>query len=97
MADHPRAARVPSEISVSMLAARWRRPAHAARWKGQPPHSTTGAASARAAHSQPPNRRAGIIDTSSTGSESAAETARRRPSPPSPSLGRLAGPGRRAR
>ncbi len=88
---------MPSEISVSMLAARWRRPAHAARWKGQPPHSTTGAASASAAHSQPPNRRAGIIDTSSTGSERAAETARRRPSPPSPSWAGSPAPGRRAR
>ncbi len=88
---------MPSEISVSMLAERWRRPAHAARWNGQPAHSTAGAASARASHSQPPKRRAGTIETSSTGSESAADAARRRPSRPSPSGAGSPAPGRRAR
>ena len=43
--DQPNAASVPSEISVSMVAAPWRRFGQAARWNGQPPHSTTGAAS----------------------------------------------------
>ena len=41
----PHAARVPSEMSVSIVAAPWRRLAQAARWNGQPPHSTTGVAS----------------------------------------------------
>ena len=81
-------------MSVSMPAARWRRAAHEARWKGHPPQSTTGAASARAAHSQPSNRSAGIIDTSSTGSDSAAETASRRPPAPGPGS---PSPGSRAR
>jgi hypothetical protein len=35
--DHPNAARVPSEISVSMVAAPCRRFVHAARWNGSPP------------------------------------------------------------
>ncbi len=61
-----------------MVAAPWRRPAHAARWNGHPPHSTTGPASASAGHSQPPNCSAGTIDISRTGSERAAETTRRR-------------------
>ena len=32
--DHPNAASVPIEISVSMVAAPWRRLSHAARWNG---------------------------------------------------------------
>ena len=37
--DHSQAASVPRLISVSIVAAPWRRFAHAARWNGQPPHS----------------------------------------------------------
>ena len=43
--DQPHAASVPTEISVSMLAEPWRRFRQAARWNGQPAHSTTGVAS----------------------------------------------------
>ena len=50
--DQPKAARVPSEISVSMVAAPWRRLTAAARWKGQPPQTTTGAASVNDSHCQ---------------------------------------------
>ena len=50
--DQPQAASVPTEISVSMLAAPWRRFCQAARWKGQPAHSTTGVASCSESHCQ---------------------------------------------
>ena len=43
--DQPHAASVPSEISVSIVAAAWRRFFHAATWNGQPAQSTTGVAS----------------------------------------------------
>ena len=46
--DHSQAASVPSEISVSIVAAPWRRFAQAARWNGQAPQSTTGVASVAA-------------------------------------------------
>lgn len=36
--DHAQAARVPIEISVSIVATPWRRFCQAARWKGQPAH-----------------------------------------------------------
>jgi hypothetical protein len=51
--DQPHAARVPTEIRVSMLALPWRRLAQAARWNGQPPHHTTGVASCSDSHCQP--------------------------------------------
>ncbi|HEX5994313.1 MAG TPA: hypothetical protein VFY84_04135 [Jiangellales bacterium] len=35
--DQPSAASVPTEISVSIVAAPWRRFVHAARWNGAPP------------------------------------------------------------
>ena len=50
--DHRNAAETPSEMSVSIVAAPWRRLIHAARWNGQAPHTTTGAASASDAHCQ---------------------------------------------
>ncbi len=85
-----------------MVAAPWRRLAHAARWNGRPPHSTTGAARASAGHSQPSNRSAGTIDIRRTGSERTAETTSRRRSevPRSPGIASPAasprGRGRRA-
>ena len=46
--DQPKAASTPSEISVSIVAAPWRRLVQAARWNGQAPQMTTGAARASA-------------------------------------------------
>ena len=63
-ADHVQAESVPSEISVSIVAARWRRLSAAARWNGQPPQNTTGVASASASHSQPRNWSGGAIASS---------------------------------
>ena len=88
--DQPQAASVPSETSVSMVAAPWRRFAHAARWNGHPAHRTTGVARASATHCQPSNWRAGIIDSSTTGTVSAADTRNRRRSG---AAGRLGGAG----
>ncbi len=51
--DHPQAASVPIEISVSIVAAPWRAFSRAARWKPKPAQKTTGVASANASHSQP--------------------------------------------
>ena len=76
--DQPRAASVPSEISVSIVAAPWRRFCQAALWKGQPPQSTTGVASCSASHCQFSNCSGSIIESSRTGSESAAAKIRRR-------------------
>ena len=60
----------------------WRRRclafAQAAAWNGQAPQITTGVASANATHCQPSNWSGGTIDRSSTGSESAALTIKRR-------------------
>ena len=67
----------PTEISVSIVAVRCRRFVHAARWKGQAPHTTTGDARARASHCQLPNWSAAIIDSATTGALSAAQTASR--------------------
>ena len=50
--DQPKAASTPSETSVSIVVAPWRRLAHAARWNGHAPHTTTGAASVSDSHCQ---------------------------------------------
>ena len=50
--DHPNAASTPIEMSVSIVAAPWRRLRHAAWWNGQPPQITTGAASVNDNHCQ---------------------------------------------
>ena len=42
--DQPNAASTPTEMSVSIVAAPWRRFAQAALWNGQAPHVATGAA-----------------------------------------------------
>ena len=70
--DQPNAASVPTEMSVSIVAAPWRRLAQAARWNGQAPHTTTGAASVRDIHCQASNCRAGIIAIRTTGTVRAA-------------------------
>ena len=50
--DQPQAESVPTEMSVSMVAVACFRLSHAARWKGQPPQSTTGVASCSESHCQ---------------------------------------------
>ena len=74
---HPNAASVPTEISVSIVAAAWRRFVHAALWNGHAPHVTTGAASVSDSHCQPSNCNAGIIAIAITGTARTAETIRR--------------------
>ena len=76
--DHSQAARTPSETSVSIVAAPWRRFAQAARWNGHAPQRTTGVASWRASHCQLLNCSGGTIETSRTGRESSADTTSRR-------------------
>ena len=68
---------MPSEMSVSMVAAPWRRFIHAARWNGHAPHSTTGTVRANASHCQFVNCSAGITDSSNTGAAERVETRRR--------------------
>ena len=63
---------------MSIVAAPCLRFAHAARWNGQAPQSTTGVARLSDSHCQLSNCSAGIIDISSTGSDSTAETISRR-------------------
>ena len=88
--DHNQAASVPTLIRVSIVAVPCRRFAHAARWNGHPPQSTTGVARLSASHCQLSNCSGGIIDSSRTGTESTAEkTSRRR----SAALGSSAGTG----
>lgn len=50
--DHSQADSVPTEMSVSIVAAPWRRLVHVARWKGQPAQKTTGVASTSEAKPQ---------------------------------------------
>ena len=75
--DHRYAATTPTEMRVSMVAAPWRRLVQAARWNGRAPQTTTGEARVRESHCQLSNCRAGIIDISSTGTVSTAQTTRR--------------------
>ncbi|RPK51114.1 hypothetical protein EES39_05010 [Streptomyces sp. ADI92-24] len=72
--DQPKAARVPTETSVSMVAAPCRRLVQVARWKGSPPQMTTGAARVRESHCQLSNWRAGIIASTTTGAARTADT-----------------------
>ena len=57
-----------------MVAAPCRRLAHAARWNGQPPQTTTGAARVSESHCQYSNWSAGTIAIATTGTVSTAET-----------------------
>ncbi len=68
--DHRNAADVPTEISVSMVAAPWRALVRAARWNGQAAYVTTGAASVSDSHCQYSNCRAGTIAIAITGTDS---------------------------
>ncbi len=75
--DHRNAARVPIEMSVSIVAAPWRRLVQAALWNGHAPHTITGAASASDAHCQYVNCSAGIIAIAMTGTVRMIEMIRR--------------------
>ncbi len=75
--DQAKAARVPTETRVSMVAAPCRALVQAARWKGSAPQTTAGAASVSESHCQLSNWRAGTMASRTTGSESAAETSSR--------------------
>ena len=83
--DQANAASVPSETRVSIVAAPCRRFVQAARWNGQPPQTTTGAARVSESHCQYSNCSAGIIAIATTGTESAVETSSRRRSRRTPS------------
>jgi hypothetical protein len=72
--DQPQAASVPTEISVSIVAAPWRAFSAAARWNVQPPQRTTGVASWSESHCQPSNWSWGTIASARTGSVRTAET-----------------------
>ncbi len=75
--DHPNAASTPTEMSVSMVAAPWRRFSHAALWKGQAPHVATGAASVSASHCQLLNCSAENMAIATTGTVNTSEPKRR--------------------
>ena len=68
---------MPSETSVSIVDVPCRRLTQAARWNGQAPQTTTGAASVSESHCQLVNCQAGTIARAITGTVSSAETIRR--------------------
>src|SRR6266566_7076743 len=71
--DQANAASVPIDTSVSIVAVPCRRFFHAARWNGQPPYTTTGAASVSDNHCQLSNCNAGTIASRITGTVNASE------------------------
>ncbi len=75
--DQAKAASVPTETRVSMVAAPCRALVQAALWKGRPPQMTTGAARVSESHCQLSNCRAGTIESRTTGRASAPETSSR--------------------
>lgn len=75
--DQPKAAVVPTEISVSMVAAPCRALVNAALWKGHPAYVTTGAANVRDSHCQYANCSAGIIAIATTGTASSTAVTNR--------------------
>ncbi len=75
--DHRKAASVPTEMRVSIVAAPCRRLVQAARWNGSAPHTTTGAASVSESHCQASNCSAGTIAIATTGTVSTRQTSSR--------------------
>jgi hypothetical protein len=69
--DQAKAASTPTEISVSMVAAPWRRFFQAAAWNGQAAHTATGAARVSEIHCQDRNWSAGSIAMATTGTDRA--------------------------
>jgi len=78
--DQPNDAATPTLTRVSIVAAPWPSPYHAARCNGQAPHTATGAASARLAHCQPVNCADGTMASTMTAAASGTQTASRRAS-----------------
>ena len=68
---------VPSETSVSIVVAPWRRFTRVARWNGHADQRMIGVESAKATHCQPANCSAGTIEIASTGTPSTTATTRR--------------------
>ena len=71
--EKSKAANVPTEMSVSIVVAPCRRLTHAARWNGQAPQTTTGAARTSESHCQNVNCSAGTIAMATTGTVRAVE------------------------
>src|SRR5699024_5263895 len=71
--DQASAASVPIDTSVSMVNVPCRRLIQAARWNGQAPHTTTGAARVSESHCQLVNCSAGIMAMAITGIDRTAE------------------------
>ena len=71
--DQPNAASTPTEISVSIVAARCRALTAAARWNGHAAQTTTGPARANESHCQNRNCAPGTIASTTTGAVSSAE------------------------
>ena len=76
--DHSHAASVPSETSVSIVAAPCLRLAQAALWNGHAAHSTTGVTRFSDSHWKLSNCSAGTIASASAGSDSSAASSTRR-------------------
>ena len=77
------------EMSVSIVAVRWRSPRQASRWNGHAPQSTTGVARKSATSSQPANCSGPIMERARTGTASTVEIRRRMRRPrASPASGR---------
>ncbi len=68
---------MPREISVSIVAVAWRRFAHAARWNGRAPQTTTGAANVSDSHCQPSNWARETMARTTTGTASTVDTTSR--------------------
>ena len=75
--DQPNDAPTPTLTSVSIVAAPWPSPYHAARCSGHAPHTATGAASSRLTHCQPVNCAAGTMASTMTAAASGTQTASR--------------------
>ncbi len=92
--DQARAASVPSEISVSMVAVPWRRFSAAARWNRAPHHATTTTVRTSDSHCQAGNCHAGTIASATTGTLSTTPTSSRVRSAPASSSSGSSGDGR---
>jgi hypothetical protein len=84
------------EISVSMVAAPWRRFVHAARWNGQPPYTRTGVARIADSHCQYRTCSGGTIAMATTGTARTRLTSSRVRRAVAPSAAGAAGRGTRA-
>ena len=76
--DQVHAAIVPTDTSVSIVTAPWRRFTSVARWNVHPAHQTTGVESASAHHSHPAKCQRSTIETTSSGRVSTAAGRSRR-------------------